>query len=118
MDMKSIYDSPDDVDLTVGASVEEPAPGSLVGPTFQCILSEQYYRARVGDRFFFENGNCGNPFTLDQLNEIRKYTISRFICDNTDTVSMQRRGFVQISKRNPLVSCESIPNINLSLWKE
>ncbi|XP_051159769.1 peroxidase-like [Leptopilina boulardi] len=118
MDMKSIYESPEDVDLSVGGSVEKLATGSLVGPTFQCILNKQYYRARVGDRFFFENGNCGNPFTLDQLNEIRKYTISRFICDNTDTVSMQRRGFVQISNGNPLVRCELIPKINLSLWKE
>ncbi|XP_043462105.1 peroxidase-like [Leptopilina heterotoma] len=116
--MKKIYESPEDVDLTVGGSVENLASGALVGPTFQCLLNKQYLRARVGDRFFFENGKRGNPFTLDQLNEIRKYTISRLICDNTDTKSMQRRGFLQISKENPLVDCESIPKINLSLWKE
>ncbi|XP_043462015.1 peroxidase-like [Leptopilina heterotoma] len=117
-DMKSIYESPEDVDLTVGGSVENLAPGALVGPTFQCLLNKQYSRSRIGDRFFFENGNYGNPFTLDQLNEIRKYTISRLICDNTNIESMQRRGFEQISKQNPLVSCKSIPEINLSLWKE
>ncbi|XP_051159768.1 peroxidase-like [Leptopilina boulardi] len=118
IDMITLYDSPDDVDLTVGGSLEKLVPGSLVGPTFQCILNIQFYRARVGDRFFFENGNSGHPFTLDQLNEIRKFSISRMICDNTDTKSIQRRGFEQISKVNPLVSCQSIPNIDLSLWKE
>lgn len=62
--MKNIYESPEDVDLTVGASVENLAPGALVGPTFQCLLNIQYSRSRIGDRFFFENGNYGNPFTL------------------------------------------------------
>lgn len=65
--MITLYDSPDDVDLTVGGSLEKLVPGSLVGPTFQCILNIQFYRARVGDRFFFENGNSGHPFTLGVL---------------------------------------------------
>lgn len=59
-----MYESPDDVDLTVGGSLEAHVPGTLSGPTFLCILTEQFYRTRVGDRFWFENQE--NGFTLGE----------------------------------------------------
>lgn len=61
--MKSLYESPDDVDLNVGAALEAHVAGSLAGPTFLCILTEQFYRTRVGDRFFYENGDKHTGFT-------------------------------------------------------
>nr|CAI5835303.1 unnamed protein product [Callosobruchus analis] len=97
--LASLYESPDDVDLTVGGSLEQLVPGTLAGPTFLCILTEQFYRTRVGDRFFFENGGP-TGFTLPQLNEIRKTSISRLLCDNSNGVrAMQPRGFERISPR-------------------
>lgn len=59
--MASLYEHPDDVDLTVGGSLEVHVPGTLAGPTFLCILTEQFYRTRVGDRYWFENAG---QFTL------------------------------------------------------
>ncbi|KAJ8926640.1 hypothetical protein NQ314_020974, partial [Rhamnusium bicolor] len=116
--LASLYECPDDVDLTVGGSLEVHVPGTLVGPTFLCILTEQFYRTRVGDRFWFENeGETG--FTLDQLYEIRKSTISRLLCDNGRNIrAMQPRGFEKISPSNAVVPCESLPAVDLSLWKE
>nr|CAH7728344.1 unnamed protein product [Callosobruchus chinensis] len=100
--LASLYESPDDVDLTVGGSLEQLVPGTLAGPTFLCILTEQFYRTRVGDRFFFENGGS-TGFTLPQLNEIRKTSISRLLCDNGNSVrAMQPRGFERISPRYAL----------------
>ncbi|XP_075231368.1 peroxidase-like [Lycorma delicatula] len=118
-----LYAHPDDVDLVVGGSLEAHVDKTLSGPTFLCLLLEQFYRTRVGDRFFFERGHS-NPssFTPEQLNEIRKSSVSRILCDNGDNIySMQPKGFEVISHSNPLVSCEdthSIPAIDLSLWKE
>lgn len=51
-----MYESPDDVELVVAGSLERLVPGALAGPTFLCILTEQFYRTRVGDRYFYENG--------------------------------------------------------------
>ncbi|XP_074029020.1 peroxidase [Leptinotarsa decemlineata] len=116
--LKSLYESPDDVDLTVGGSLEANVPGTLAGPTFLSILTEQFYRTRKGDRFFFENGG-ENGFTLEQLNEIRKSSISRLMCDNAHNVrAMQPRGFERISYRNAVVPCEALPAVDLSLWKD
>ncbi|CAG9857596.1 unnamed protein product [Phyllotreta striolata] len=116
--LANLYQSPDDVDLTVGGSLEAHVPGTLAGPTFLCILTEQFFRSRKGDRFFFEN-SVGGGLTLGQLNEVRKTSMSRLLCDNSHGVrAMQPRGFERISHSNPVVSCESLPSVDLSLWKD
>ncbi|XP_057663235.1 peroxidase isoform X1 [Diorhabda carinulata] len=115
--LSTLYESPDDVDLTVGGSLEAHVPETLAGPTFLCILTEQFYRTRKGDRFFFENAASG--LNLAQLNEIRKASISRLLCDNSQNIqAMQPRGFERISASNSVVNCESLPFVDLSLWKD
>ncbi|XP_063908767.1 peroxidase [Zophobas morio] len=115
--LQTLYENPDDIDLTVGGSLEAHVPGTLSGPTFLCILTEQFYRTRVGDRFWFENKLDG--FTLEQLNAIRRTSISRLLCDNGNHIeSMQLRGFERISHDNPVTPCEALPFVDLSLWKE
>ncbi|XP_014291722.1 peroxidase [Halyomorpha halys] len=117
-----LYQHPDDVDLVVGASVEAHIKDTLTGPTFLCIMTEQFYRTRVGDRFFYERGDHHGAFTPEQLREIRKSTVSRLLCDNGDHIqTMQPEGFRVISEKNQLVSCQdtrAIPALDLSYWKE
>lgn len=116
--LSQLYASPDDVDLTVGGSLEEQLPGTLAGPTFLCIITRQFYRTRVGDRYWFERSDQA-AFTIEQLNEIRKSSIARLFCDNGDNITnMQRKGFQQVSTSNPLTSCNNIPRVDLSLWKD
>jgi peroxidase len=59
----SIYESPADVDLWSGGVSERPLPGSMVGPTFACIIATQYSYTRRGDRFWFELPNQPSSFT-------------------------------------------------------
>ena len=41
------------------------------------------YCLQTGDRFYYENGDDSNTrFTLKQLNQLRKTTLARIICDN------------------------------------
>lgn len=48
------YKTWDDIDLLIGALLEKHADGAMVGPTMRCIISEQFVRTRVADRYFYD----------------------------------------------------------------
>lgn len=68
--LSTLYETVDDIDLTVGGSLEALVEGTLAGPTFLCILTEQFYRTRKGDRYFYENGGADTGFTPGKNNNI------------------------------------------------
>ncbi len=83
-----LYGHVDDVDLYVGGFLERSVDDSLLGPTFKCIVGDQFARLKLGDRFFYDLGLDRNTrFTEDQLREIRKTSMARILCDNTDTIT-------------------------------
>ncbi|KAJ3666327.1 hypothetical protein Zmor_001776 [Zophobas morio] len=91
--LKSVYESVNDIDLWVGGLLEEKAPESIVGFTFRDIIADQFYRLKKGDRYFFENHPSINPgfFTPEQLQQLRKTSMSRLICDNSDGTLLARQ---------------------------
>ncbi|GLV36713.1 uncharacterized protein CBL_02452 [Carabus blaptoides fortunei] len=113
--LSGVYDDVADVDLFVGGILEKPVAGALVGPTFQCIIGEQFVRKKFGDRFWYEVGGAIHSFTNDQLQEIRKSSLSRLICDNSDNINeIQPNSFRSSAhKGNALVSCSDLPSLNL-----
>ena len=46
-----VYASPEDLDLWSAGITERPLPGSMVGPTFACLIGKQFHNFRFGDRF-------------------------------------------------------------------
>uniref|UniRef100_T1IUB6 Chorion peroxidase n=1 Tax=Strigamia maritima TaxID=126957 RepID=T1IUB6_STRMM len=99
---KQLYSDVDDVDLFPAGLAEFKTRGSLVGPTFGCILAHQFSSLRRGDRFFLEVGHQPSSFThgtmalsvmsiiftflssQEQVLTLKKSTLSRIICDNSD----------------------------------
>uniref|UniRef100_A0A1B6MCZ0 Peroxidase n=1 Tax=Graphocephala atropunctata TaxID=36148 RepID=A0A1B6MCZ0_9HEMI len=113
------YQRVGDVDLYVGGMLETQASEALVGPTFQCIIGEQFRRWRNGDRFYFEFANQPGSFTLEQVKEIRKITLAELFCLNGDKISrMQPDVFQVVSNENAVQSCKSIVKMNLTPWQE
>lgn len=94
--LKTIYGSHEDCDLNVCGALEKHVPGSITGPTFTYIITEQFYRLRVGDRYFFENEQ--NNFTTDQVRELRKASLARLFCDNTGINHIQPFAFFSPDK--------------------
>ncbi|CAL1684601.1 unnamed protein product [Lasius platythorax] len=118
----TIFEHPADVDLWSGGVSERPLPGSMLGPTFACLIATQFSHSRRGDRFWYELPNQPSSFTLEQLNEIRKTKLSRLICDNTDLIdTIQIYPMVLPDHEiNPRVPCRSgiLPSIDLSKWAD
>ncbi|KAG8292197.1 hypothetical protein J6590_045867, partial [Homalodisca vitripennis] len=85
MSLRMLYKNVNDIDLLVGGMSEYTVEG-LLGPVFKCIIAEQFKRTRVGDRFFYDNAYVPGAFTENQLKEIKKSTLARIFCDNTNNV--------------------------------
>lgn len=52
--LSQVYPNVDEIDLFVGGIGEKPLQGAVLGPTFVCIVGDQFSRLRRGDRFFYE----------------------------------------------------------------
>ncbi|CAH1270785.1 PXDN [Branchiostoma lanceolatum] len=120
--LENVYSHVDDIDVFVGGLTEEAVPGGVVGPTFACLIGLQFQDLRKGDRFWFENRG---QFTEAQLGEIRKTSLARILCDNTDgTTRMQPDVFLQPTPDEDdedddgRVACSSLPQMDLSKWRQ
>ncbi|OQV20791.1 Chorion peroxidase [Hypsibius exemplaris] len=118
--MEDNYDDVADVDLYIAGTAETHVPGGKVGPTFACIIADQFRRLRIGDRFWYENDlPLSSSLSDRQVEAIRTTTMSRILCDNTPLMeTIQPHAFLlPDEKTNPLVPCSSILSPNLRRWK-
>lgn len=117
---RSVYASVDDIDLYTGGLAEKPVRGGLVGPTFACIIAQQFSNLRKGDRFWYENGNFENSFTPAQLQQIRKVSFAEVVCDTMPEVeTIQPFVFMASSVvGNKRKSCGSLRSFKVDAWVE
>ncbi|EFO98768.1 hypothetical protein CRE_31538 [Caenorhabditis remanei] len=89
--LKSVRDLfPDirDVDLILLGVAENPVYGSLLGPTFGCIMALQFQKTKFGDSYWYTN-----KLNDEQLEEVKKVSISGLMCRNQKTSIIQKDGF-------------------------
>lgn len=128
---KDVYNHVDDIDIYAGGLAERPVEGGAVGATFAHMMGAQFRDLKFGDRFYFENGGCETIFTPEQVNELRKVTLSSLICTCTDTNTVQKDPFRHhndidnatnpsrnAAKPNPRVPCNEVYKLDLSAWRE
>ncbi|KAM3960851.1 peroxidasin homolog cardinal [Aphomia sociella] len=116
--ISNIYSSVEDIDLYTGALAEEPH-GRLLAPTLTCLISDQFLRLKIGDRFWYETSDETVGFTNDQLTEIRKTTLGGVICANEALLEQaQPKVMEEISATNPLVDCMEIPQPSFKPWRQ
>ncbi|XP_022826385.1 peroxidase-like [Spodoptera litura] len=115
--LAKLYEHPGDIDLVIGLMAESPVPGSLLGPTAICIIKEQLWRTKAGDRYFYSHQDEAGKFTKRQLAEIKRSSLARLLCDNTSFDRIQKDAFKPVSESNPIVPCEEIKKVNLEAWQ-
>lgn len=77
-DLAAVYATVDDIDIWIGGLSEPHVPGAVVGETFHAILSDQFRRARDGDRFWYQSYL---PLAFRIL--VEQSTLARIIRRNT-----------------------------------
>ncbi|KAK7110843.1 hypothetical protein V1264_014654 [Littorina saxatilis] len=107
---ETVYGDTDNIDLYSGALTETRVSGGIVGPTYACLLGQQFANLRKCDRFFWETTDPVTGFDTDrQRMQIQRTKLSHVICRTTGITSIQDRVFdVPDSRRNPEKTCASI----------
>lgn len=114
-----IYNEVDDIDLFPAGIAEFRIPGGIVGPTFACIIAQQFRNLRRGDRFWYENGEHQGAFSPVQLTEIRKTSLARLFCDDFETVRTIQLRPMEVPKGSR-VHCSDpyLKSLSLLAWQE
>ncbi|XP_016960961.2 uncharacterized protein LOC108031765 [Drosophila biarmipes] len=115
------YRSVHDIDLFVGGIAERPVVGGLVGPTFACIIAQQFSNARRGDRFWYENGGFESSFTPAQLHSLRRTSLAQVLCRTVGGGTLQPHVFIPAEfEDNERQTCGvgTLSPIDLSPWLE
>ena len=96
---------------------EDPVDEAKVGPTFRCLLVDQFRRLRDGDRFWYENPGVFKP---DQLTQIKQSILGRVICDSSDDIRDITKDVFRLPKHQSpsFVGCSKIPSVDLRFWTE
>lgn len=87
------FRDPEDVDLIVGALLENAAPGTVFGPTISCIMALQFTHVRTSDRFWYENDIPPSSLSIEQLQSIRKTSLSGLLCSSSGVSRSQPKAF-------------------------
>jgi len=101
------------IEIFPGGLLEALVPDGLVGPTFHCLIKEQFQRLKDGDRFFFTHKKkrtwCPDDprFTKFEQELIMGRKLRDVICDNSQNTEMQAKVLKKINPfDNPLQKCK------------
>ncbi|XP_055371006.1 heme peroxidase 2 [Condylostylus longicornis] len=117
--LKKLYKNASHIDLVVGALMETPLPGSLLGPTASCISAIQYSSLRISDRYWYEDDIFPSSLTKDQLKSIRKFTLSSLLCNNgKDKMYISRKNLFlkEDDYLNFPLSCKQFELLDIEPW--
>jgi len=94
-ELASLYGNTlDGLDPFLGALIETPQDGALVGALNSAIIGDQFTRLRSGDRFWYER-----MFEDDMLTWITERSLADIIRDNTGIEWIQDNVFITAARR-------------------
>lgn len=117
--LQYLYANVDDIDLFTGVMSEFPVKDGVIGHTASCIIGSGMRDRKFGDRFYYETDNKLTGYPIEDLYEIRKASLARIICDNSDIYFIQAHPFLLSNEHtNPLVDCADLPVVDLTNGKK
>ncbi|XP_040574499.1 salivary peroxidase/catechol oxidase [Lepeophtheirus salmonis] len=111
--LKTLYKSPNDIDLFTAGLAENSSDGSVLGDTFSCILGKQFENLKYGDRYFFTHSNQIGSFTDSQIQNIRTRNLGQIICDNTDIKRVKANVF---KLNSDWITCPNVSTLNVKTF--
>jgi len=89
--LANLYGDVNQIDPWIGFMAEDHPSGTIMGPTLQQLILEQFLDIRDGDRFYYENDAF---FTPTEINEIKNTRLVDVIRRNTSIQAIQNDVFI------------------------
>ncbi|XP_015373366.1 PREDICTED: peroxidase-like [Diuraphis noxia] len=117
--LKNLYSCVDDIDFIVGALLEIPAEGSKIGLTSRCIIADNFYRQKIGDRFFYDILGQPGSFTPEQIHTLKNVNFGSVICATSNLRYLPENIFMPFDRRTNTrqIDCHTF-TLNLKAWKD
>lgn len=115
---KLVYKNVKDIDIFMGGITENPTSRSRLGSVFTKVILKQFKAYRFGDRFWYERDDHQTGFTLTQLDEIRKSSMARVLCDNLDGVTFTHERVFENRFGQKRRACSDLDYINLKEFSQ
>lgn len=107
-----------DIDLIIGGLSETASLGTVFGPTLTCLLAVQFANLRISDRFWYENDLPPSSLSLEQLQSIRRISLSGLLCGAKGISKAQPKAFIREDPYlNARLTCDHLSGLDLSSWK-
>lgn len=104
--------------MIIGGLSETPSLGTVFGPTLTCMLAIQFANLRISDRFWYENDLPPSSLSLEQLQAVRRVSLSGLLCAANGVTRSQPKAFIREDPYlNARLTCDHIPGLDLSAWK-
>lgn len=104
--------------MIIGGLSETPSLGTVFGPTLTCLLAIQFANLRISDRFWYENDLPPSSLNLDQLQAIRRVSLSGLLCAAEGVTRAPPKAFIREDPYlNARLTCDHLSGLDLSPWK-
>ena len=100
-DLETLYGNVNNIDPWVGMLAEDHVPNTIVCPTIETILSDQFQALRDGDRFYYE---IDPGLSEEEKTDIKNTRFSDIIRRNTDIAILQDNVFYTMPHEKALAS--------------
>lgn len=115
--LEGIYQDAEDIDLLIGGLSETATLGTVFGPTLTCLLAIQFANLRNSDRFWYENDLPPSSLNLQQLQAVRRVTLSGLLCEAKGVSKAQPKAFIREDPYlNARLNCEQISGLDVTPW--
>lgn len=102
----------------IGGLSETPSLGTVFGPTLSCLLAIQFANLRISDRFWYENDLPPSSLSLEQLQAVRRVSLSGLLCAANGVTRSQPKAFIREDPYlNARLTCDHLSGLDLSAWK-
>jgi peroxidase len=82
------------------------------------LLAIQFANLRISDRFWYENDLPPSSLSLDQLQAVRRVSLSGLLCAANGVSKSQPKAFIREDPYlNARLTCDHLSGLDLSAWK-